>query len=49
MTDDEKQVHCSHVGPTGGGKCIDVPFPQNYFSDEELFGDPLGETFQCDY
>lgn len=42
-----KQVHCPHVGPTGGGKCVDVPYPNNYFMDESLYGDPLGKTFTC--
>ncbi|GAB1312614.1 hypothetical protein MFIFM68171_02824 [Madurella fahalii] len=39
--------HCPHVGPTGGGKCVDVEYPQDYFNDEELYGDPVGETFMC--
>jgi len=24
------QIHCPHVGPTGGGKCIDVPYSEFY-------------------
>ncbi|KAL2268279.1 hypothetical protein VTJ83DRAFT_3125 [Remersonia thermophila] len=49
LTGVRPDVHCPHVGPTGGGKCIDVPYPENYFSDEALYGDPVGETFSCDY
>ncbi|KAL9121734.1 MAG: hypothetical protein Q9187_001705 [Circinaria calcarea] len=41
------KVHCSHVGPTGGGKCVDVLYNDVYFDDEELFGAPPGETFMC--
>ncbi|KAI7785265.1 hypothetical protein LA080_007549 [Diaporthe eres] len=40
-------VHCAHVGPGGGGKCVDVPYNQAYFDDEALFGDAPGETFVC--
>jgi len=40
-------VHCPHVGPTGGGKCVDVPYPTDYFSDQSLYGDPIGKTFMC--
>lgn len=39
------QIHCSHVGPTGGGKCIDVDYNDVYFDDEALFGSD--STFQC--
>lgn len=31
-------VHCPHVGPTGGGKCVDVKYNDVYFDDRELFG-----------
>ncbi|KAI9884548.1 MAG: hypothetical protein M1823_003674 [Watsoniomyces obsoletus] len=41
-------VHCSHVGPTGGGKCVDISYNQKYFDDEMLFQRPLGTTFKCD-
>lgn len=41
-------VHCPHVGPTGGGKCVDVQYPDNYFADETLYGNPAGGTFMCD-
>jgi len=47
-TDQAPQVHCIHVGPTGGGKCVDVKYPENYFADETLYGEPAGETFMCD-
>ncbi|KAK0702343.1 hypothetical protein B0H67DRAFT_604626 [Lasiosphaeris hirsuta] len=39
--------HCPHVGPTGGGKCVDVQYPNDYFTDESLYGQPVGETFMC--
>jgi hypothetical protein len=26
------EVHCPHIGPTGGGKCIDQPYQQKWFS-----------------
>ncbi|KAL1838032.1 hypothetical protein VTJ49DRAFT_3126 [Mycothermus thermophilus] len=48
LTQVRPDVHCPHVGPTGGGKCVDVPYPDNYFSDEALYGDSVGETFTCD-
>ncbi|KAJ7863404.1 hypothetical protein B0H13DRAFT_1638196 [Mycena leptocephala] len=41
------QVHCAHVGPIGGGKCIDVAYNDVYFNDQFLFNDPLGTTFTC--
>lgn len=31
-------VHCPHVGPTGGGVCVDIDYNQYYFNDEQLFG-----------
>jgi hypothetical protein len=40
-------VHCMHVRPTGGGKCVDEPYNQGYFDDEALFGQPRGQTFIC--
>lgn len=40
-------VHCAHVGPTGGGKCADWPYNNGYFDDEELFGQKEGQTFIC--
>ncbi|KAK0649956.1 hypothetical protein B0T16DRAFT_326117 [Cercophora newfieldiana] len=47
LTQVRPDVHCPHVGPTGGGKCINVPYPTDFFSDESLYGDPVGETFMC--
>jgi hypothetical protein len=41
------QVHCPHVGPSGGGKCVPQTYPDNWFGDVELYNDPLGETFTC--
>ncbi|KAK6984047.1 secreted protein [Favolaschia claudopus] len=41
------EVHCAHVGPTGGKKCIDVEYNDVFFNDEFVFGDPLGSTFTC--
>ncbi|KAK3389525.1 hypothetical protein B0H63DRAFT_537508 [Podospora didyma] len=38
--------HCPHVGPTGGGKCVDIP-SNAYFEDVSLYGNPLGKTFTC--
>ncbi|KAL8790202.1 MAG: hypothetical protein Q9213_000733 [Squamulea squamosa] len=40
-------VHCPHVGPTGGGKCVDVQFDDGYLDDEALFGKPSGQNFVC--
>ncbi|MCJ1306696.1 hypothetical protein MMC25_000339 [Agyrium rufum] len=40
-------IHCVHVGPTGGGKCVDIAYNDVYFDDEALFGAPTGETFTC--
>ncbi|KAI9748684.1 MAG: hypothetical protein M1815_003041 [Lichina confinis] len=42
------EIHCPHVGPTGGGKCVDKPYLEKYFDDERLFGSPAGTTFVCD-
>ncbi|KAJ7913372.1 hypothetical protein B0H13DRAFT_1873924 [Mycena leptocephala] len=39
-------IHCAHVGPTGGGKCIDVEYNDVFFNDEFLFGSN-GEPFKC--
>ncbi|OMP81462.1 hypothetical protein BK809_0002455 [Diplodia seriata] len=38
-------VHCAHVGPTGGGKCVDIDYRLDYFDDDRLFG--LPEPFIC--
>lgn len=40
-------VHCKHVGPTGGGKCVDIGYNDAYLDDLALFGKPSGETFVC--
>lgn len=41
-------VHCPHVGPTGGMKCVDVPYNSYYFDDADLFlGYPEGGAFKC--
>ncbi|KAF3222078.1 hypothetical protein TWF106_005856 [Orbilia oligospora] len=31
--------HCEHVGPTGGGKCVEYPYYDRQFKDNTLFGD----------
>lgn len=35
------------MGPTGGGKCVDVKYNDVYFDDKALFGEPSGGTFVC--
>ncbi|KAL8996873.1 MAG: hypothetical protein Q9169_003725 [Polycauliona sp. 2 TL-2023] len=40
-------IHCPHVGPSGGGKCVDVQFDDGYLDDETLFGKPSGQNFVC--
>ncbi|KAJ7749761.1 hypothetical protein B0H14DRAFT_2982752 [Mycena olivaceomarginata] len=47
LTKIRPEVHCAHVGPTGGGKCIDVAYNDVYFNDEFLFDAPLGTPFTC--
>ncbi|KAJ7243074.1 hypothetical protein C8J57DRAFT_1367153 [Mycena rebaudengoi] len=47
LTELRPEVHCVHVGPTGGGKCIDVEYNDVYFNDPVLFGEPAGQTFIC--
>ncbi|KAJ6610618.1 hypothetical protein B0H10DRAFT_1919459 [Mycena sp. CBHHK59/15] len=47
LTKIRPEVHCPHVGPTGGGKCIDVAYNDVYFNDQLLFGSPLGRPFHC--
>ncbi|KAK6342440.1 hypothetical protein TWF718_007841 [Orbilia javanica] len=37
--------HCAHVGPTGGGKCVEFPYYDRQFNDVPLFGDRL--RFRC--
>ncbi|KAI3392403.1 hypothetical protein diail_5730 [Diaporthe ilicicola] len=38
LTPIRPEVHCAHVGPTGGGKCVDMAYNEAYFDDEALFG-----------
>ncbi|MCJ1477014.1 hypothetical protein MMC13_005685 [Lambiella insularis] len=38
-------VHCPHVGPTGGGKCVNVQYNDVYFDDQTLFGS--SDPFMC--
>ncbi|GAB0496358.1 hypothetical protein MMPV_007670 [Pyropia vietnamensis] len=33
-------VHCAHVGPSGGGKCVDKPFETMYKDDTAMLGLP---------
>ncbi|KAH0537939.1 hypothetical protein FGG08_005389 [Glutinoglossum americanum] len=47
LTTVRPDVHCPHVGPSGGGKCVDYPYQLEYFTDQAVFGDPQGQTFQC--
>ncbi|KAJ7908458.1 hypothetical protein B0H13DRAFT_660138 [Mycena leptocephala] len=42
------EVHCAHVGPMGGGKCIDVQYNDVYFNDKELFGSHDRKVFNCE-
>ncbi|KAJ7053216.1 hypothetical protein C8F01DRAFT_1330496 [Mycena amicta] len=42
------EVHCPHVGPTGGGKCIDVDYNDVYFNDELVFGKHGAAAFDCE-
>ncbi|KAI9866207.1 MAG: hypothetical protein M1813_001768 [Trichoglossum hirsutum] len=48
LTGVRPEIHCPHVGPTGGGKCVDYPYQLSYFTDQAVFGEPQGKTFQCD-
>ncbi|KAJ7290163.1 hypothetical protein C8J57DRAFT_1114131, partial [Mycena rebaudengoi] len=47
LTKIRPEVHCPHVGPTGGGKCIDVEYNDVFFNDQFLFREPLGQPFNC--
>ncbi|ROW13347.1 hypothetical protein VPNG_05460 [Cytospora leucostoma] len=38
-------VHCPHVGPTGGGKCVNIDYRVDYFDDEKLYG--TAKPFLC--
>ncbi|CAK4032316.1 Hypothetical predicted protein [Lecanosticta acicola] len=41
------EVHCPHVGPTGGGKCSEIDYSVDYFDDDKLFQAPVGSVFTC--
>ncbi|KAJ0125253.1 hypothetical protein J7T55_006598 [Diaporthe amygdali] len=47
LTPIRPDVHCAHVGPNGGGKCVNIAYNDAYFDDEALFGEPPGDTFVC--
>ncbi|KAJ7169211.1 hypothetical protein C8R43DRAFT_876433 [Mycena crocata] len=47
LTKFRPEIHCPHVGPTGGGKCIDVDYNAAYLDDELVFDSPLGRPFHC--
>lgn len=40
-------VHCEHVGPSGGWKCVDVDYNQVYFEDDEALFGMGGDAFIC--
>lgn len=42
------QVHCPHVGPTGGGKCVEVQYDEVYFEDDQASFEGVGDQiFLC--
>ncbi|MCJ1479306.1 hypothetical protein MMC13_007991 [Lambiella insularis] len=47
LTKIDPNTHCPHVGPTGGGKCIDISYYDAYIDDVAIFGSPLEEIFMC--
>jgi hypothetical protein len=47
LTQVRPDVHCPHVGPTGGMKCVNVSYNDVYFDDSLLFGGPEGSVFTC--
>lgn len=47
LTQVRPDVHCPHVGPTGGMKCVNEPYNEGYFDDATLFGLPEGDAFIC--
>ncbi|KAJ6567012.1 hypothetical protein B0H19DRAFT_1209699 [Mycena capillaripes] len=49
LTKIRPEVHCPHVGPTGGGKCINVAYNDVYFNDQFLFDAQLGRPFTCNH
>ncbi|KAF7309266.1 Secreted protein [Mycena indigotica] len=46
LTSIRPDVHCAHVGPTGGGKCIQKHYTTDYFDDTQLFGPK--KVFSCE-
>jgi hypothetical protein len=48
LTSIRPEIHCKHVGPTGGGKCVDASYNDKYLDDEALFLQPRGTAFVCD-
>lgn len=47
LTHVRPDVHCPHVGPTGGNKCVDIEYSVDYFDDSALFRAPEGSVFTC--
>ncbi|KAI5357278.1 hypothetical protein Slin14017_G122870 [Septoria linicola] len=47
LTQVRPEIHCPHVGPSGGGKCIPIQYSIDYFDDYQLFGVPEGSAFTC--
>ncbi|KAK8226044.1 hypothetical protein HDK77DRAFT_501285 [Phyllosticta capitalensis] len=45
LTGTRPDIHCPHVGPTGGGKCVDNDYSIYYFDDLELLGSD--KPFYC--
>ncbi|CAN8097467.1 unnamed protein product [Discula destructiva] len=45
LTASRPDIHCPHVGPTGGMKCVDIDYKKEYFDDQELFG--MDKPFLC--
>ncbi|TEY87357.1 hypothetical protein BOTCAL_0003g00370 [Botryotinia calthae] len=46
LTQVKPEVHCPHVGPTGGMKCVDTYYNQGYLADDlALFGS--NDAFRC--
>ncbi|KAL6414081.1 uncharacterized protein AUP68_00595 [Ilyonectria robusta] len=47
LTLSRPDIHCAHVGPTGGGKCVDTDYNAFYFGDEAIFGSRADSIFMC--
>ncbi|KAF7935332.1 uncharacterized protein EAE97_008239 [Botrytis byssoidea] len=46
LTQVRPEIHCPHVGPTGGMKCVDYDYNQGYLADDlALFGS--NDAFRC--